>query len=194
MGQYVDVEILNATGDRFESHLIGVKDQNYLILEQPEVARYGLLRDKLVKSLNVVIRTVCEKTNGDCIAFKSQVVGVMKFPYRLFFIKFPNEVETHELRSEKRQAIRKKGVIFKDAKGRRINGVITDISEGGCRFEFEVDETIKGIKPGSIFVEFNEPGQDKLVNLAAKVCSQRKDQKKVLLGLSFNEKFLPLAP
>lgn len=191
MGQYVDVEMVNDYGDRFESYLIGVKNNSYLILEQPDVSRYGVLRDKLVRSLEVVIRTVCEKTTGDCIAFRSRVTGSVNFPHRLFFISFPDKIETHELRSEKRQNIRKKAVIFKDAKGRRIEGVVTDISEGGCRFEFEVDEAIKGIKPGDIYIELEEPQQGKLVRLAAKVCSQRKDQKKVLLGLAFSEKFPP---
>ncbi|MFT6899495.1 MAG: c-di-GMP-binding flagellar brake protein YcgR [Paraglaciecola sp.] len=187
MGQFVDVEILNELHDRFKSFLIGAKDGKYLVLEQPDSKRYGFVRDQLCEGQSIVIRTICEQTTGECIAFRSVVEGIINHPRRLLFVSFPDDIQKRELRGEQRTAIRYPAEIYMMKKANRIKGVITDISDGGCRFEFRAGETVKGIKQEYIYIEFEHPDTGQVLELTSKVCSQRKEMDVISIGIAFDQ-------
>lgn len=186
MGQFVDVEIQNHLHDRFKSFLIGAKDGQYLILEQPDNKRYGFVRDQLCEGQTIIIRTICEQTTGECMAFRSVVEGIINHPRRLLFVSFPDSIQKRELRGEQRTAIRYPAQIYIKKEADRINGVITDISDGGCRFEFGAGETVKGIKQEYIHIEFDHPDTQERQELYSKVCSQRKERDIISIGLAFD--------
>jgi hypothetical protein len=187
MGQFVDVEIQNRQNDRFKSFLIGVKESKYLILEQPDSKRFGFVRDLLVEGQAIVIRTICEQTTGECIAFKCFVEGIINHPQKLLFVSFPENIQKRELRSEQRKTIRYPAQIYMENQTNRMPGVITDMSDGGCRFEIKVSETVKGIKQDNIYIEFEHPDTGIMQKVYSKVCSQRKVLNIVSIGLAFEQ-------
>lgn len=187
MGQFVDVEIQNHLRDRFKSYIVGAKDKQYLIFEQPDVKKYGYVRDQLEDGVVLVVRTICEKTTGECLAFRTELKGVNNHPYKLLFVNFPDEIQMRELRRERRQYYRHPAQIFTVKHGSRMSGLITDISAGGCRFELEVDDGVRGIKQEYVQVELMHPDDGRIVEVTAKVCSQRKQHKTISIGLAFEQ-------
>lgn len=187
MGQFVDVEVGRIQQSRFKSFLIGVKENKYLILEQPDSKRYGFVRDILVEGQAIVIRTICEKTTGECIAFNALVEGILNHPKKLLFISYPKDIQKRELRSERRNTLRFPAKISLANQTNHIVGEITDISDGGCRVEITVDEKVKGIKQDFIFIEFEHPQTGIVQNVYSKVCSQRKEMNILSIGAAFNE-------
>ncbi|MFQ3236958.1 MAG: hypothetical protein ACI9C4_002533 [Paraglaciecola sp.] len=187
MGQFLDVEIQNNQNDRFKSFLIGVKQGQYLILEQPDSKRFGFARDLLVEGQSIIIRTICEQTTGECIAFRAFVKGIINHPQKLLFVSFPEDIQKRELRIEQRKALRYPAQIYMTNQGERISGVITDMSDGGCRFEMQVSDTVKGVKQDNVYIEFEHPDIGFLQEVHCKVCSQRKILDIVSIGLAFKQ-------
>jgi len=187
IGQYISVEIMNKGRERFKSSLIGMKNQQYLMLELPHLLKYGSLRDQLLLGQALVIRTICEKTTGECMGFRTNVEGVIKSPYPVFFATFPAEVETRELRNEKRSQTIIAAHMFKQEESDAIEGVLTDISAGGCCFELEVEQSVAGIKAKSMYLRFIDPESGQIVRRLGKICSQRKEGNRIALGFAFVE-------
>ena len=185
VGQYINVEIMNKDRERFNSTLVGLKSQQYLLLELPSLLKYGSLRDQLLLGQSLVIRTICEKTTGECMGFRTNVEGVIKTPYPVFFVTFPASVETRELRAEVRNQSAIAATIYKHEDSDHIAGLITDISAGGCCFELEVEDAVAGIKAKTMHVQFIDPetGAEKVK--LGKVCSQRKTGNRISLGFAF---------
>ncbi|TDF36515.1 flagellar brake protein [Alteromonadaceae bacterium M269] len=186
MGQVVDVEIQNMSRDRFYTRLVGCKDGQFILLEQPDVNKYGYVRDKLEDSTVLIIRTIFEKTSGEACGFKSFVLSKLNHPARLFFVKFPQEIESKELRREGRVSAKIPAKIYHTQQtedDQKIEGYIANISSGGCCFKCEVKESIKRVKTETLYIDYEEEGN--WVSATTVVKSQRKDKNTLTLGLAF---------
>lgn len=189
MGQYVSVEVANAHRDRFSTRLVGMMDPKYLILELPSIVKRGELIDRLILSNALTIRMICERTSGECLGFQTKVDAIVKHPYPLFFASFPVEIFTYELRREDRLETLLPAKIYKDDGSQTIEGTITDISKGGCRFILE-NETLaeQFSNTQTLHVSYPDPARGCDAVRFARVCSKRKHGKKsVALGLEFIE-------
>src|SRR6478609_321526 len=80
MGQHISVEIVGRARDNFKTRLVGCRSGSYLILEIPGLLEAGNIRSQLVPGRELIIRTICEKTTGECMGFYSSVVGVVRVP------------------------------------------------------------------------------------------------------------------
>jgi Flagellar protein YcgR/PilZ domain len=185
IGQFISVEIANSNRESFKTHLIGCKTGSYLILEIPSVLDAGNVKDLLVLDRKLIIRTICERTTGDCMGFYSSVQGILKIPYPVFFASYPEEVETRELRTDKRIATTIPCMMFKQESGEKMPGLITDLSEGGCRFELMVQEEVVKVKVNSMYLRYVEPATKVEITRLCEVCSQRKIGSVMSIGFSF---------
>ena len=186
MGQFISVEIVGRTRDVFKTRLVGVRTGAYLILEIPGLLEAGNVRTQLVPGRELIIRTICEKTTGECMGFYSSVIGVVRVPFPVVFINFPTQVETRELRTEKRQPTAIPGTMFIQKGDNEIPGMITDVSGGGCRFELQVEEHVVRIKAQSLFLRYFDPETNREVVRHADVCSQRKQDNLISIGFAFS--------
>jgi len=185
IGQFISVEIANSNRESFKTHLIGCKTGSYLILEIPSLLDAGNVKDLLLLDRKLIIRTICERTTGDCMGFYSTVQGILKVPYPVFFASYPEEVETRELRAEKRIATSIPCVMFKHENGDKMPGNITDLSNGGCRFELVVAEEVVKVKVNSMYLRFVDPVSNVELTRLGEVCSQRKTGNVMSIGFSF---------
>jgi len=174
LGQLMDVEIDDIDKRRFQCRLVGMKEGGYLLVEQPSLTKFGHLKDALFNRQNVIIRTICENTTGDCLGFRSMVQYKIEHPDRLLFLTFPHSMQVHELRAESRILVSVPASIT-DSKGEKtFKGVLTDLSSGGCRIDlegfdespFEVDEQVT--------VEFKHPVNSEEIKNKATVRSAKK--------------------
>jgi len=188
VGQYVDIELQNISKDRFKTKIVGCKPSHYLVLEQPDIKKYGLLKDKLEELELLVLRTIFERTNGDCVAFNAYVMCKVSHPDKLLFVTYPEKIFHKCLRSEERKQVHFNACVYQEHnKQRRVDGVITNISSGGCCFECGVDSSVSGLKPDELTLELSMPdGAHKKV-LHAELRSQRKVKGKLNIGFAFTD-------
>lgn len=185
IGQFISVEVANGSRDSFKTHLVGCKAGSYLILEIPTLLDAGKAKDQLVLDRQLIIRTICEKTTGDCMGFYSSVLGVIKVPYPVFFAAYPHEVETRELRTEKRMSTSIPAAMFINEGGELMHGFITDHSAGGCRFELQVPEEVVKIKARTMYLRYVDPATERETIRMSAVCSQRKAGSLMTIGFAF---------
>ncbi len=188
VGQYVSVEISNLHKDRFSTRLVGMLDPKYVILELPSIVKRGELMDRLILNNTLTIRTICERTTGECLGFQTKVDAIVKHPYPLFFAQFPIEVFTYELRREERVETLLPAKLYKDDGAHTALGTINDISKGGCRFIVENEAMLNGINTQTMHLSYPDPARGCDSVRFVRICSRRKHGKKsVALGLEFIE-------
>ena len=186
LGQLMDVEIDDIDKRRFQCRLVGMKEGGYLLVEQPSLTKFRHLKDAIFNRQNVIVRTICENTTGDCLGFRSMVQYKIEHPDRLLFLSYPHSMQVHELRNESRMLVSVPASIA-DAQGeKKLEGVLTDFSSGGCRIDlkgldespFEIDDQVT--------VEFNHPVNNEEINNKAAVRSARKVGSSMSIGVAFS--------
>lgn len=187
LGQVLDIEIQDAVKDRFQTTLIGMREGKYLLTSMPSLTRHGNLRDLLPENQDVIVRTICEKTTGECLGFKSQVYAKLKQPEQLLFLAFPLDLQIHELRNENRMLITQKAQLFSGHGERQIFGMITDFSAGGCRFEYESAAEIPPRKDDRVEICFQHPESGQDVRNGSRICSVKNYQNIVSIGMAFEK-------
>lgn len=185
IGQIVDIEIQDLKNKRFQSQLIGLKDKSYLVVEQPSVIHYGKLRDQIQNRQEIIVRTICEKTTGDCLGFKSDVSSKLDHPGRLLFLSFPLSIKLHELRREQRLQVRQDAVIRNTSNEKPILCSILDISANGCRVEFSGEKTSNYRKEDTIFIEFIHPETNINIQCKAEIRSLSNGKDVITLDLAY---------
>lgn len=188
MGQFVDIEI-KAVRRRFHSKLIGFKEPEYIIVELPDIRKYGYLRDDINDQSGMVVRAIFEKTSGECIAFNSRALNKLTFPDKLLFLSFPKDVISKDLRKEVREVVNIEANMChsESCSGEhKVVGKIVNLSSGGCSFELNA-ENILSVKKEQVVMEFTPPGQSQPLHLWADVRSQRKEGNTISVGLAFHE-------
>lgn len=186
LGQMLDIEVPDSSRTRFQSPLLGLREGRYLLTELPSLTRHGNLRDQLVERQQVIIRTICEKTTGECLGFKSFIQAKLKQPDQLMFLSFPSSVQIHELREAKRMVVLLEAKLVFNHGERIIFGMLTDLSGGGCRFEYAAGAEAPPSRDDRAEVCFEHPETGKIENRVVQVCSVRSHQYSLRLGLAFS--------
>ncbi|MCX5819779.1 MAG: flagellar brake protein [Deltaproteobacteria bacterium] len=110
------------------SHLVGMEPGNFLIILTPPIANLG---SKLYQKNHAIVRYLF---SGRVYAFRSTLLSLIKEPYRLSILTYPTSIENVNLRKHER--ISSLIAAEMSAKGQLHEGIISDISNGGCSFEF----------------------------------------------------------
>ncbi len=125
-GTQVQLELEGVPG-RVKGYLLGQFPQEYLIFHSRQIADIKRL---LFEDQRVVCRYM---HSGKVYGFKSTVVGHhFQRPFKLVFVKCPEVVENLNLRTSTRMDCRLPAELTVGMD--RYQGIITDISEAGCRF------------------------------------------------------------
>ncbi len=98
LGTQLEIEI-EGVPTRFKSSLVGIEHDEYLIIKEPEAALYEILRNKLFRGNQIVVRYLCK---GTLFGFRSQLVQATSTPIRLLFVEYPKTIEVYDLRSHER--------------------------------------------------------------------------------------------
>lgn len=185
LGQVLDIEVPDAGRTRFQSPLLGMREGKYLLTELPSLTRQGNLRDQLVDRQQIIIRTICAKTTGECLGFKSSIQARLKHPDQLLFLSFPLTVQVHELRDEKRMTLLLEAKLVFNQAERIIFGILTDLSGGACRFEYEAGAGAPPALDDAAGICFEHPETGRIENRSVRVCSVRNQQTTLRLGMAF---------
>lgn len=185
LGQILDIEIQDAAKVRFQGPLLGMREGKYLVTDLPSITRHGTLRDRLVDEQELIVRTICERTTGECLGFKSSIFARLKTPDPLLFISFPPAVQVHELRSESRLLVCQRATLMLQELGQSIPGLLTDLSASGCRFEVEEAERWQVKRDEKVQIEFVHPESGRMLMRPATVRSVRNQNSILSVGMAF---------
>jgi Flagellar protein YcgR/PilZ domain len=184
VGTQLQIEIAGVPS-RFKTTLVGMDPDKCLLVKAPKITGEDKRDKNLAPGDNIIVRYLY---NGAVLGFQSKLIDSISSPMRLLFIEYPEAVENFDLRSKIRVQ------CFLPAKsellGTMTNGVILDISEGGCRYQLKafngqklpavnIDDSIK------LFCRF--PGIIGEYEIVCKIKNITQDSQKKVLGIQYIE-------
>lgn len=111
-----------------QSRMIGLDYGNFLIINTPPMADIG---SQLYEKNHAIIRYLF---SGYVYAFRCTLLSMIKEPFRLSILSYPEAIENINLRKNERlPCIIAAGINYQ---GRVSEGIVSNISMGGCSFEF----------------------------------------------------------
>ena len=109
------------------SYLIGLKPDAYIIIKTPAVLgkEYGVTKER-----QIILKY---KHLGEVFRFNASVIESLDKPFKITFITYPEQIEKIEFRNSPRVFCSIPATLY--YKNNEIQGAITDISIGGCKFK-----------------------------------------------------------
>ncbi len=143
---------------RLSSKLVGIEEDKYIIIKIPSMLT-GL--DILNKGNGIIVKYL-EK--GTAFVFTSYILQLISSPEMLLFVEYPKKIEDHNIRDKQRLDCYLPAHIIPDGGSGKydIEGAVTDISKGGCKFialkESLRDNDIQLEIDSEVLISFNLPG------------------------------------
>lgn len=188
IGQFLDIQVNDDSQKRFQSQLIGLKANKYLLVDQPATGKKDVLKEVLASGQKLIVRSIAERTTGKCVGFHSRVQFKLEVPDPMMFISYPSMMQVFELRKEHRILVNVPGKVL-NGQGSLVQvGTVVDFSSGGCRMEFDDGDEETFQPDNQVVVSFNHPITTEKLNEKAKVCSCRKIDDVLSVGFAFLEK------
>jgi c-di-GMP-binding flagellar brake protein YcgR len=110
--------------ERMNCRFIGLMPDEYVVVRVPLVPG---IRNRLEPDSPVELRFL---EQGSLVGFRTEVIAYQATPFSLMFVRYPQRLDRHELRKEKRMECRLATLISKGDS--QWKGVTVDISKGGC--------------------------------------------------------------
>lgn len=167
---------------RIAADLVGMVHFEYLILRLPWVPG---LRSRLVGGAAATVRFV---SSGELCGFQSPILTHIAKPSLLLFLEYPEVIEKLALRQHKRVHCALPVQLY--SRRGDAQGVIADLSRGGCRMAIDVrgQQGLRQTVSGDVIVlrlSLNSEGIP--LSVTSTVRSVEIDANRMLLGLSFTE-------
>ncbi len=181
LGTHLQVQLGDlGKGMKIAGMLVGIIPEVCLMIQVPAIP--GIL-DKLSGGSPVVARYVYA---GNVYGFASAILTYTHKPAFIVFLAYPTSVETINLRKTKRmECILPAKLIILD---KIFNGVILDISTGGCRLCIEYDPVESPVIDvgNGIEVRFHLTGISEEQIIGGKTQNLKKDNRLAEIGLAFD--------
>jgi c-di-GMP-binding flagellar brake protein YcgR len=162
---------------------VGQEAGGYVILRFPASAP---IEDHLYEGNRLVIKFIAD---GTVFGFQSQVMGyVYKKKLILVVLSYPESVETHVLRESQRVDFLVPAVL--QAAGQSIEGIVVDLSAGGCRFRFDPSQHSQPPdfnQAKNVTVSFQIVGREGVHDFGCTVMNQTPMTGGIALGLRFDQ-------
>jgi c-di-GMP-binding flagellar brake protein YcgR len=184
IGSTLDIHV-RGSRSRIKSELIGIEEGKFLIVKLPPIQSKGSILNLLYKGNVIIVRYLIK---GTVFGFKTRISQFVHYPAKLVFIEYPKRIETRELRANKRiECYLPANVKIND---NTIDGVIVDISKGGCQIVIEKAK-VKGSLvlqvDDEIGISFQLPGVKEELTVAGKQKNIKKDGDSVSIGIKFDK-------
>lgn len=162
------------------STLVGMEPGKFLIVNTPPIAEIG---SKLFMKNHGIVRYL---SSGNVYAFRCTLLGLIKEPFRLAILSYPEAFENMNLRKHERISCILDAAVSHYEK--KYGGLVTDLSIGGCSFEFNKSDLtafpeIKIADKLIIFIQLKQRAD--LPDIHAIVRSMKKDKDTLSLGMQF---------
>lgn len=160
---------------------VGMERGSYIILRCPTGVG---VHDFLFEGNRAVVKYV---SKGQVFGFKSKVMGYM-FKKRLILVvmEYPDLVETHDLRGERRIEYLTPARL--STATHTVEGFVVDISTSGCKFVSDEPgaDNINFIELKHVNLSFQLVGREGMYSFGCEVKNIRNEKKTISLGLMFS--------
>jgi c-di-GMP-binding flagellar brake protein YcgR len=162
------------------STLIGMEPGKFLVVNTPPIADIG---SKLFMKNHGIVRYL---SSGNVYAFRCTLLGIIKEPFRMSILSYPDSIENINLRKYERISCILDATISHQEKS--FEGIVTDLSIGGCSFDFNKSDLtafpeIKITDEVSVSMQLKQKGE--IRKMQSVVRSMKKDKDTLSLGLQF---------
>lgn len=165
--------------DRIKCRLVGWVEDEFVVLQAPLTPG---IRSRVTANSQMAVRYLHE---GDLIGFRAEYIDFLIRPIPLLLISYPERFEVHSLRDSKRLSCSCMASLT--VKGGLYNGLLVDLSRGGCRFRFEPGQTIPQLKKGDPAEGyFSTLGSAETYNFSGVVASTERVRQHREVGLMFD--------
>lgn len=171
-----------ASRDRVKSVYVGAVKKQHALFSVPLTTG---IKSKAREGNRVTARYM---HNGTVYGFQSEVADFRPHPSAILFLHYPAHVEEMEIRRSKRVDCFFPCSIY--AKNSAVEGLIVDISEGGCRLTFESNPKlyVPKVEIGArIKTDFYILEEKNRYTLRATLQHKRVVNGKLYLGLRFDD-------
>jgi hypothetical protein len=163
-----------------KSRLVGFDHGRFIVITTPPLTD---IWTELYQENSIIVRYLYK---GKVYGFRSTLLGFIEKPFPVSFLAYPRNIECYNLRKQERVDCFIPGRA--DIEGVAYEGMIWDISAGGCCFTFNVPEAddLPEVSVGDVIrliLSILEPGINKPVQ--AQIMSVRKKGRKVRVGTKF---------
>lgn len=168
--------------ERQRCSLVGMLPGTCLITTLPRTVG---IRNLLEQEPNVLVRYV---HMGEVFGFRAETIGIIASPFPLVFLSYPATVERINLRRSSRVACHLPATLT--AGGAAAEGMILDISTGGCRLTLKVDALDPSARPtvgAPVALAFPLLGAEGEAGIRGIVRNVRADREKSTLGIQFQD-------
>ncbi len=169
---------------RLSSELIGIEDGKYLIVKTPPLHTMENVSTLFIKGNEIAVKYIYK---GTIFGFQSRIIDLIHKPFKLVFIKYPEKIESFDVRGNKRvECFLPANIKIAE---HVIEGCITDISRAGCLFAIDTPEHEGSINllelNNKIRVGFHLPGIEDELSVDARQRSIKKDTDSTSIGIEF---------
>lgn len=186
IGQRFDLELLSQRKIRCLCELLGYRAGKYVLFRLEEDAVPDAL---LVTGLPLVCRFLVEDALGECFAFRSELLHIIRFPDKVILINFPQTVQRRALRNEKRSSIYLNAslqlYLGQASKPAVVPGQIIDISKNGCRFLFSTTYKPEQIRLADVIIQLADTQAGSTQTLSGTIRNARIDEYGLTAGIQF---------
>lgn len=171
-----------AMPDKITTSLVGFEKDGYFILKVPPVAG---LRGRLREGNKVVARFLHQ---GTIVSFRTEIVAVLTKPATLLFLAYPYGFETHLVRRHKRVNCFFPATASIDGWG--VQGLIMDISAGGCRLtvdEADLQNIATPTLGAPLSITFHMLDRSVRYALDGTIVNLTPEDRKLSVGVSFSD-------
>lgn len=170
---------------RIPAKLVGYENQKYLIVRLDDPSYWSRYAEFLKPDNKLIARLLVENHYGECIAFRSMVRWQGHHPLDFLYLSFPESIQKVELRAHKRVPTCIQAILSDTLKilqgGRQLTGHISDVSLGGCKFEFCLPDDRIAVSPRPVQVNVGNN-----TFLKADIKNQRSTQQdRIAIGMQF---------
>nr|WP_241264047.1 PilZ domain-containing protein [Bowmanella dokdonensis] len=177
--------MLDRQESRFHSELIGYRFGRYLVIRFDDT-----VLTNSANGLVAICRFLVEQQLGECFAFKSEIISTVWRPDKILYLAFPEEIHRRALRAKKRLTLEIPASIqlnSEKGRGKPFDGLLIDVSPGGCRFQFEESHTGRKVNllPILVSIHCQQRGLD--MQVAGMVRNSRMQDGHLTIGIQFSE-------
>ncbi len=160
--------------------LIGMAPGEFFIIRTPLLPSIG---SKLFEKNHIIVRYIF---SGRVYGFRCTLIELIKKPHRLSILSYPDTIEYINLRKHERIPCFLNAEVT--VKNRCFQGIISDISIGGCSFEVDKTENEEfphcGVNEAMLIgIRFRKEGEETVFNAAVRTF--RVESQGMMIGLSF---------
>jgi hypothetical protein len=181
-GQSLSIELLTPAGvsTKGVTQMVGMLPGEFILIKMPTLKRndpFSLFHS----GSRIVLRWLIIEEQARVVALECPLNLTVSLPCKMLVLGMPVRMEQRELRSHLRVNTRYQ--VSLNWQGAELPAVMTDLSLGGCALELNVE----GFQPevaDALSLAVSHPASELL--LQAEVCSCRRKDSQVTLGVRFN--------